>query len=286
MVYLEPNIAPNFKIKGIMQQPELGLKITELRKQKGFTQEELVEQCNINVRTLQRIENGEVSPRSYTVKMILSALDYDYESLQAGKKENESKLSPIPPAEAKSVFNLLTMAWVAGILFFIVAIFEGFTDYYRMDDNLFIFGAWGHVAIKALIIVFNGMVLYGFLIAGNVLKNHLMKIAAMLMFIVLLGYYAFDIASVFNANLDIDIILLVGAIGFGATGIIFGIAVLQSRKIVGGLATALGVLELVLAGCLLLIVLAPLAYFLLLPVIILEVLVLYRLASSVKDQMH
>jgi transcriptional regulator with XRE-family HTH domain len=268
-----------------MKQPELGLKITELRKQKGFTQEELVEQCNINVRTLQRIESGEVSPRSYTVKTILSVLDYDYESLQENKENNGGSLAFIPKTEAKSVFNLLTMAWVAGILFFIVAIFEGFTDYYRIDGETFIFGRWSHVAIKSLVIIFNGLVLYGFLVAGTVLKNHLMKIAAMLMFLVLLGYYAFDIASVFNPDLDIDVVFLIGAIGFGATGIIFGIAVLQSRKIIGGLATALGILELVLAGCLLLVVLAPLAYFLLMPVIVLEILVLYRVATLVKEQM-
>lgn len=60
-----------------MKQPELGKKITELRKGKGLTQEELVDRCNISVRTLQRIEAGEVTPRSYTVRTILAALDYD-----------------------------------------------------------------------------------------------------------------------------------------------------------------------------------------------------------------
>ena len=58
-----------------MKQPELGKKILELRKSKGLTQEELVEKCNLNVRTLQRIESGEVTPRTYTVKIIFSALD-------------------------------------------------------------------------------------------------------------------------------------------------------------------------------------------------------------------
>ena len=58
-----------------MKQPDLGKKIVELRKSKGLTQEELVEKCNINVRTLQRIESGEVTPRSYTIKTIFSALD-------------------------------------------------------------------------------------------------------------------------------------------------------------------------------------------------------------------
>ena len=63
-----------------MKQPELGRKIVELRKAKGLTQEELVERCNLNVRTLQRIESGEVMPRSYTIKTIFSALDYAFNS--------------------------------------------------------------------------------------------------------------------------------------------------------------------------------------------------------------
>ncbi|MGV8134031.1 MAG: helix-turn-helix domain-containing protein [Mangrovibacterium sp.] len=60
-----------------MKQPELGRKISELRKAKGWTQEELVERCNISVRTIQRIETGEVMPRIYAVKTILEALDCD-----------------------------------------------------------------------------------------------------------------------------------------------------------------------------------------------------------------
>jgi transcriptional regulator with XRE-family HTH domain len=61
----------------IMNQPDLGKKIAELRKAKGLTQEELVEKCNLNVRTLQRIESGEVTPRSYTIKAIFTALEYN-----------------------------------------------------------------------------------------------------------------------------------------------------------------------------------------------------------------
>jgi len=69
-----------------MKQPDLGKRIAELRKAKGLTQEELVEKCNINVRTLQRIESGEVTPRSYTVKAIFNALDctiYDSTKIQS-----------------------------------------------------------------------------------------------------------------------------------------------------------------------------------------------------------
>ena len=64
-----------------MKQPDLGIKISELRRAKGLTQEELVEMCNISVRTIQRIESGEVTPRIYTVKTIMAALDYDLKDI-------------------------------------------------------------------------------------------------------------------------------------------------------------------------------------------------------------
>ncbi|WP_321375109.1 helix-turn-helix transcriptional regulator [uncultured Draconibacterium sp.] len=61
-----------------MQQPELGKLIAEKRKAKGLTQDELVEKCKLNVRTLQRIEAGEVMPRSFTLKVIAKELDLNF----------------------------------------------------------------------------------------------------------------------------------------------------------------------------------------------------------------
>ena len=60
-----------------MKQPDLGKKIAELRQAKGLTQSELAEKCNVSTRTIQRIESAEVTPRSYTVKLIFASLEYD-----------------------------------------------------------------------------------------------------------------------------------------------------------------------------------------------------------------
>lgn len=74
-----------------MRQPDLGRKIAELRKAQGLTQEELVEKCNLSVRTLQRIESGEVTPRSYTIKIIFSTLRYDYDSTSSLSDKSTEK---------------------------------------------------------------------------------------------------------------------------------------------------------------------------------------------------
>lgn len=57
-----------------MKQPELGNKIAEARNQKGWTQIELAEKCNINIRSIQRIETGEVNPRNSTLRLISEVL--------------------------------------------------------------------------------------------------------------------------------------------------------------------------------------------------------------------
>ncbi len=61
-----------------MNQPDLGLKVTELRQLKGFTQEQLAEECEVSARTIQRIESGEVDPRSYTLQCLSTSLDFDF----------------------------------------------------------------------------------------------------------------------------------------------------------------------------------------------------------------
>ena len=57
---------------------ETGKRIKELRIKKGMTQEELAEKTEVSTRTIQRIENGEVDPRAYTLQMIAKALDVDF----------------------------------------------------------------------------------------------------------------------------------------------------------------------------------------------------------------
>ena len=61
-----------------MKQPDLGITIAELRVQKGFTQEKLAEYCEVSSRTIQRIENGEVEPRAFTLNNLSNILEFDF----------------------------------------------------------------------------------------------------------------------------------------------------------------------------------------------------------------
>jgi uncharacterized Tic20 family protein/DNA-binding Xre family transcriptional regulator len=70
-----------------MNQPYLGQKIAELRQLKGLTQEQLAEKCEVSTRTIQRIENGEVDPRAYTLHCLGEALGFDFAE-QSASHEN------------------------------------------------------------------------------------------------------------------------------------------------------------------------------------------------------
>ena len=69
---------------------ETGKLIKELRIKKGMTQEELAYKTEVSARTIQRIENGEVDPRAYTLQMIAKALDVDF-SLFVEQESEESQ---------------------------------------------------------------------------------------------------------------------------------------------------------------------------------------------------
>ncbi len=64
-----------------MDKQALAEKLKYHRKNNGFSQEELAHQTNVTVRTIQRIENAEVSPHLNTVKLLAVALDIEVQEL-------------------------------------------------------------------------------------------------------------------------------------------------------------------------------------------------------------
>lgn len=72
----------------------IGQVIKELRIKKGLTQEELAQETELSARTIQRIENGEVDPRAYSLQMIAKALDVDFSLfVEDGFNESDEKIA-------------------------------------------------------------------------------------------------------------------------------------------------------------------------------------------------
>lgn len=71
----------------------IGQKIKSIRKQKGFSQEELADRAKVNLRTIQRIENSESDPRGKTLQLICEVLDVNIEDiLDYGKQTDRNFL--------------------------------------------------------------------------------------------------------------------------------------------------------------------------------------------------
>src|SRR5688572_21645703 len=64
--------------------------VKESRIAKGFTQKDLSELTQISTRSIQRIENGELTPRSYTIKTLAKALDFSLDDLEETEFDQKS----------------------------------------------------------------------------------------------------------------------------------------------------------------------------------------------------
>ena len=63
----------------------------EVRKLKGYTQEELAESSKINLRTIQRIENGKNEPRGKTLNLICDVLEIDINEFKKTKTASNNR---------------------------------------------------------------------------------------------------------------------------------------------------------------------------------------------------
>jgi uncharacterized Tic20 family protein len=94
-----------------MNQPDLGLKVTELRQQKGLTQEQLAERCEVSPRTIQRIESGEVDPRAYTIHCLGEALEFDFGEENTGNENLWLAVLHISSIFVILIIPLLLWSW-------------------------------------------------------------------------------------------------------------------------------------------------------------------------------
>ncbi len=259
--------------KKVMQgfkQPELGQTIHELRQQKKWTQEELVEKCNLNVRTLQRIEAGEVTPRDYTVRAILSALEYNVESIEKS-------------LESRSALKWLNLAWIMGIIYFLSGFGEFWVDYVRFVSSSHYFPLI-YTAVKLLVLVSFSAFIFGFVKIGEWFMSDFLRISAYLMIATLGIILLFDIISLFGDFTESEFlsIKVVESVCLGAVEVLFGIAILRLGSKLGTAATVAGIFEIIVGACFVTVLLIPVGLFLLIPATILDIVVLFKAHNQIQ----
>lgn len=281
-----------------MKQPELGKKIIELRKQKGLTQEELVEKCNITVRTIQRIEAGETTPRSYTIKMILNALGFDYEKVfekeyKAGKFDKILKIFP------SNIKKVLMISFIAGIVYFVIGFAE--TAYYFISfSDLSTDANWSdilinnyeryssykvYILIKIISVISFSFFMRGYVLVGSYCKNYLIEVMAFLMIFMNI---IFEISEIISINFDDSLfafILTSKTLTIGIIMIFFGVGILKLKHF-GNLSSVTGIVEIITGICFASVFLSVIGLFALLPLELLEILLIYRISSKIFEKKY
>lgn len=225
----------------MMKQPELGLKILQLRKTKGLTQEELVERCNINVRTIQRIEAGEVTPRSYTIKGILEALDYDLTAIQLEDEKQKND-----EGNHKNRRGLI-VAFFVGIGYLVLAFIEGLIDFMPVigeTPNISTEGS-GYVIIKIAVIATYSVFMWGYYNVSLRYRNEVVMFSSILLVIGTGLTLTADVYAIYTGEISFLSVQLFKSVLLGAMYVSFGIGLISYRFQFGTFAMITGILGII-----------------------------------------
>ncbi len=85
---------------GQLDKDKVARLVREGRTRKGITQQELSEACGISLRSVQRIENGEVLPRLYTIRVLAEQLEIADRLTETAAVADEPESSTLLPPES------------------------------------------------------------------------------------------------------------------------------------------------------------------------------------------
>ena len=112
-----------------MKQQTIRENLLYQRKLKGFTQDELSEKTTVGVRTIQRIEKGEVQPHLQTVKLLAVGLEIEVDDLIVLDNPKEETI------ERKWMLLLHAIPFLGLIIPFGSVLFPLFLWIHKANDN-------------------------------------------------------------------------------------------------------------------------------------------------------
>jgi transcriptional regulator with XRE-family HTH domain len=216
-----------------MKQPELGQKVHEIRSQKGLTQKELSDSCNVDIRTIQRIESGEVIPRWSTIRILAAALDCDEKVFNVEGSRNGSPV----------LKQTLLFSCIIGIIYFINWILYNAFFAWILDipvDRIYVYLSIIHLVSAVLFF-------YGFYVLAISRHNKILQIAALVIMIavplyVISDIVAFSLAYSFMVHVKQLLVIILGI-----NGIVFGVGLLIAKPHFTLLYKVTGILQILIA---------------------------------------
>ncbi len=280
-----------------MKQPELGKKIASLRKEKGLTQEELVDMCNINVRTIQRIETGEVTPRSSTIKLILEVLGYDYQSFENEQERSESnghsfirRLSEILLIDFDSHQNLsftgnqLKLALFAALLNFLLGFIVSGFEHVRYEQWLHHDNYTVYTVVKLIDFFAFILLQRGFIILGDYFNNSLLKIISYLIIVHETFNVGYTILSLYEPSIESQYIDSGISITIGAILIIYSVSINRLKPFLGIVSRWAAVFVFISGFFLLTLILWWVGLIFLIPFEILEIILMFKALEYIRKE--
>lgn len=199
-----------------MKQPELGKRLNEIRTQKGITQKELSDLCSVDIRTIQRIEAGEVEPRMSTLKILAAALEND----------DLFAVDLIPAIQGEQIKTACIVSFLSGILFFF-----NFIAYSLVAPAISsISGSWIYFLLSVVHVLTGVLFFLCFIILGKSNRNYLLMVTSVFIIIFLPAFVLFDFLGKATGYLVFVYIIRAVTILMGLNGVLFGVGLLLQKN--------------------------------------------------------
>ena len=212
-----------------MEQPAIGIKISELRHQKGFTQKELSDQCHIDIRTIQRIESGEVTPRMSTLKLIAEMLNVDASVLNGDHARETSS----------SYQEKLILTIISGIIYLINWFF-----YMRLFQLDFIMRLPNE--IFAVIHLASAVILYYGVFQFAKKNQNFLIMASSIVILIFIPLFVFSSMLLQNTGFQpLVYVMIILSMILGFNSIFFGIGFIKLKSPFRVLSISAGILQII-----------------------------------------
>jgi transcriptional regulator with XRE-family HTH domain len=126
---------------------KIGKRIKEIRISQGLTQDELSEKSGIAVRTIQRIENNQVTPSIYSIKAIGAALDVDLNEIVVDSKDTKFEIKLVISNFSNLIVDIKTLInrnWKILLALFVSVVIALFYE----DSKLFLIDIFDNTSIS------------------------------------------------------------------------------------------------------------------------------------------
>ena len=258
-----------------MQQPELGRKISEFRNDCGLTQEQLAEKTNINIRTIQRIESGEVAPRTFTLKVILDILGRDFSEVN-GTTDTQININQTSLIMARNAGIIL----IACDFLYLAIVF--LRDLYGIRSGIYHM----NVIIFLTMIVSTFFFNRGFIHIGKSLDNLILVITGYVG-IILTCFCDLTFLATFYTNSSILNLIAKGfLILCGINGIFYGVGLLLLKSYLNDLAILASITVIVVSALFIIPVgiLGLVALILSIPSLLIQIFILFKLQQKQSNE--